>query len=99
MNYSFSRRKLSKNFKNFFINFKFKFIIKICCFLNAFLKFAHLLLKLFDSDNKDKINNRRNSQSKIYSLRRSIFDKDNNIPYEISQLKNRKRSFSQLQKK
>ena len=99
MNYSFSWRKLSKNFKNFFINFKFKFIIKICCFLNAFLKFAHLLLKLFDSDNKDKINNRRNSQSKIYSLRRSIFYKDNNIPYQIIQLKNRKKFFFSITKK
>ena len=59
----------------------------------------NVLLSPLDSDNKDKINNRRSSQAKIFSLRRSIFEKDNNIPYEISQLKNRKRSFSQLQKK
>jgi hypothetical protein len=46
----------------------------------------NVLLSPLDSDNKDKINNRRSSQTKIYSLRRSIFDKNNNIQNEISQL-------------
>ena len=59
---------------------------------------SNILLSPSISDNK--VNNRKTkSQTKIYSLRRSIFEKNNNIQNEISQLQNKKKSFSQSGKK
>ena len=59
---------------------------------------SNILLSPSISDNK--VNNRKTkSQTKIYSLRSSIFEKNNNIQNEISQLQNKKKSFSQSGKK
>ena len=57
----------------------------------------NILFSPSSSTNKENIinKNRRSSQVKINNLRRSIFDKNNNIPNELSHLNNKKKSFSQ----
>ena len=68
---------------------------KIAPIYRGALTRSNILLSPSISDNKVNNRNRKNTQTKIYSLRRSIFDKNNNIQNEISQLQNKKKSFSQ----